>query len=79
MVEKQIQLFPGTRVMVFDSILYKDDVKTPLTTTMKPATVIKWYGQKYKYSGKCGNLISVKFDHRKNISKGHFADHIVCI
>jgi hypothetical protein len=33
----------GMRVLVFDSRLYKDDVKTPPKVTWKPATVEKVY------------------------------------
>ena len=38
--------YPGTRVLVFDPSLFIDDVKTPLSTTMKPATVLRWYGKR---------------------------------
>ena len=71
--------FPGTRVLVFDDRLFKDDVTTPLSHTMRPATVVRWYG---KPSVACpgavdGNLIDVEFDHRPGqISYAHFADHV---
>lgn len=72
--------FPGTRVIVFDSRLYKDDVSTPLSHTMRPATVKQWYGKRCSRPG-CGtvdgNLVDVEFDHRPGeVSKGHFADRL---
>ena len=66
--------FPGTRVLVFDTQLYVDDKKTPLSITVKPTTVICWYGKRSKHFGWTdGNLIDVDFDHRGK-SYGHFAD-----
>lgn len=70
--------FPGTTVRVFDPSLYRDDRSTPLSATMKLATVICWYGryhnlpdQKYGVYPSC---IDVYFWHSKRVSKGHFAD-----
>lgn len=70
---------PGTRVMVFDSLLYKDDIKTPLSVTMKPATVIRHYGlQKHVVCqdltlGPYSSMVDVLFDHRpERESGGHF-------
>ena len=37
-------IMPGDRVIVFDSSLFKDDVSTPLSHTMRPATVVCRYG-----------------------------------
>lgn len=68
--------FNGTRIKAFDSILYIDDFKTPLSKTMKSATVIKWYGKRndnpvWNYQ----NLVDIRFDHRtERISHGHFVD-----
>ena len=36
--------FPGTRVVVNDTRLYKNDKDTPPDVTRKTATVIRWYG-----------------------------------
>jgi hypothetical protein len=73
-------LYPGTRVKVFDHRLFINDVSTPLKTTMRAATVKKWYGERCGWPNKGavnGNLIDVEFDHRpEEVSKGHFADHI---
>jgi len=74
------ELFPGDRVMVFDSRSYVDDVITPISMTMKPATIVSRYGklkEHYKtcdyVSGPYPDLIDVIFDHRPNeVSKGHF-------
>lgn len=68
--------FPGTRVLVFNPTIYKDDKSTPLAQTIQPATVIMWYGQRSYFGGNDGNLVTVKFDHDGRISPGHFADHM---
>lgn len=72
-------LAPGTRVIVFDYLIYKDDVTTPLSMTLKPATVVCHYGALKEYYsrdlslGPYSSLIDVRFDHRpEKISKGHF-------
>ena len=72
--------FPGTRVMVFDPRLFEDDVSTPLSHTVRPATVKRWYG-KLRCRSRCGivarNLVDVEFDYRPGeVSPGHFADHV---
>jgi len=71
--------FPGTRVMVFDSQLFVDDKKTPHGVTVKPATVIRWYGKRSKHFGWTdGSLIDVDFDHRGK-SRGHFTSMVKVI
>jgi hypothetical protein len=72
--------YPGDRVMVFDHLLHKDDVSTPLSHTVRPATVVRWYGKTVRYPGNeedCiyPSLIDVRFDHR-GLSNGHFTDHV---
>jgi hypothetical protein len=71
--------YPGTRVMVFDSMLFRDDITTPLSMTVQPATVLRWYGRRackvlgsYPYE----SLIDVRFDHDGRESKGHFAESL---
>ena len=44
------QILPGSRVMVFDPCLFVDDIKTPSTHTIRPATVICRYGERVTYS-----------------------------
>jgi signal peptidase I len=39
-------ILPGDRVVVFDPRLYVDDVRTPLSYTMRPAIVMRRYGMK---------------------------------
>lgn len=68
--------YPGTRVMVFDSRLFKNDKDTPLSFTIRPGTVTKWYGYESERFGKYPSLIDVKFDHREEISRAHFANEI---
>jgi hypothetical protein len=72
-------ILPGTRVKVFDHLLYKNDKVTPLSDTMKDATVVRHYGSLVeRYSddlilGPYPSCIDVVFDHRPDkISKGHF-------
>lgn len=75
--------YPGTRVMVFDYSLFKDDKSTPLSVTVKPATVVRWYGQDYsnhpaesmRALGNYPSLIDVDFDHR-GLSRGHFTTFV---
>jgi hypothetical protein len=77
-------ILPGSRVMVFDHLLYKNDKDTPLSVTVKPATVIQRYGRLetfYPISetvlGPYPDLIDVRFDHRPDqVSHGHFAEHV---
>ena len=75
------EIMPGDRVLVFDSRLYIDDVKTPIEHTMRQATVVCRYGC-YGYHGehtrwRYPDLCDVVFDHRpESVSKGHFTDGI---
>ena len=39
-----MEILPESRVMVFDNRLYINDAITPLSVTMKPATVVCRYG-----------------------------------
>ncbi len=69
-------LMPGDRVIVFDSSLYIDDKRTPLSVTRKPATIVRRYGRKCYYPVSdvtyiYPDLIDVEFDHRGE-SRGHF-------
>jgi hypothetical protein len=72
------QVLPGTRVLVYDSKLFKNDIKTPSKTLYKPATVVCRYGKlKHDYGdfalGPYEDLVDVLFDHRpERISHGHF-------
>lgn len=73
--------WPGTRVIVFDTRLYRDDRRTPLSVTLQPATVLAWYGRLYRKSGDLDlgpypSLIDVRFDHDGRVSRAHFADRI---
>ena len=64
--------YPGTRVMVFDPSLFIDDEKTPLSFTVRPATVLRWYGRWSTFGAWAdADLIDVDFDHRGE-SCGHF-------
>lgn len=69
--------YPGTRVMAFDTRLYKSDVLTPPSVTIRPATVLSWYGYRSERFGKYPSLVDVRFDHDPDrVSKGHFANPI---
>lgn len=64
------EIMPGDRVLVFDPLLYKDDVKTPLSVTKKPATVLCRYGERHQYDRTVfyPDLVRIQFDHRKEPS-----------
>ena len=66
----------GSRVKVFDHRLYRDDISTPLSETMKEATIVKIYQEagKLKFSRPVADVI---FDYRPDeISQGHFVHQI---
>lgn len=71
-------LMPGDRVKVFDHVLFKDDVSTPLSFTMRPATIIRRYGYRIHYpvsdvTYQYNDVVDVLFDHRpERESRGHF-------
>lgn len=77
-------IMPGDRVLVFDSSLFENDVKTPLSYTMRPATVVCRYGkvaQHFPISdmtlGPYPDLVDVIFDHKpKLVSHGHFTSGV---
>ena len=54
------------RIKVFDPRLYKDDISTPLSVTLKDAVVVKHYWD----AG--DELVNVIFDYDGFLSKGHF-------
>ena len=56
----------GDEVLVFDRTLYRDDLTTPLTVTLKEATIVKVYGVG------TDKTADVRFHHNNRISKGHF-------
>ena len=73
------EIMHDARVIVFDSILYKDDISTPSKHTMRPATVVCRYGRKDAAITSdwperiYDDLVDVIFDHRpERVSKGHF-------
>lgn len=75
-----VNLWPGTRVRVFDTSLYRDDKSTPPEITMRLATVVCWRGHKSDAIDQPGvfwtydNLVDVRFDHRPDlVSRSHFA------
>lgn len=74
--------FPGTRVMVFDPRLFLDDRKTPSSHTIRPATVVRWYGQRgtHRREWLYPSLIDVIFDYRPGVeSRAHFTSHVEVI
>ena len=79
-------IMPGSRVMVFDPLLFRDDVSTPLSVTVRSALVERRYG--YRVTEFCGesvdwrypDCVDVRFDHRPDrISHGHFTDGVRAI
>jgi len=70
------KLLPGSKVLVFDPFLFKNDKLTPLSITVQPAIIVCRYGKKTRF-GKYLDLVDVIFDHRPNdISHGHFTDGV---
>lgn len=69
---------PGDRVLVFDHLLWIDDKKTPLSVTLKPATVLCRYGFRSEYRPEWiyPDCVEVQFDHRERPSRGHFTDGV---
>jgi hypothetical protein len=64
-------------VVVFDHLLFVDDVTTPLSHTCRPATVLRHYGYRDTEFGIYPSSIDVRFDHRpERESRGHFTTHI---
>ncbi len=62
----------GSKVKVFDHRLYEDDISTPLSVTMKAATVVEIYQEEKKLKFSC-LVADVVFDYRPDeISKAHF-------
>jgi hypothetical protein len=59
------------RVVAFDHTLFIDDVSTPLSYTMRAGSVV---GIRTDSLGR--RLFDIKFDHRPDISHGHFADMV---
>lgn len=60
----------GSRVKVFDHRLFIDDESTPLSITMKAATVIKCHPSAHNEEE---TLVDVEFDYRPGeISRCHF-------
>jgi len=68
--------FPFTRLLVFDPRRFIDDVTTPLSTTMRPATIVAWYGMKTSVAS-YPSLIDVVFDGETEVSCGHFTSGVV--
>lgn len=63
------------RAMVFDPHLFVDDKSTPISYTIRPATIVK-----YRYDSFGRKLADVIFDHRpEDVSHGHFVDGITYI
>lgn len=66
--------FPGTRVIAFDPRRFRDDQSTPLSVTMRRATVQRWYGYISEHFGRYANQVDLIFDGDTKESRGHFAD-----
>jgi hypothetical protein len=74
----QDEIMPGDRVLVFDPRRYINDVKTPLSMTMRPATVVRRYGMWDRYDGERVNypdVVDVQWENG-SITKAHFTDEV---
>ncbi len=65
---------PGDRVLVFDPRLWIDDEKTPLSVTIKLATVVRC--SERGIWPRVDKMIDVIFDHDGRLSKGHFTSGV---
>jgi hypothetical protein len=67
-------ILPGNRVLAFDTSLYVDDKKTPLSFTMREGTVLCRYGCRSTYNTNWTypDMVDVLFDWSQKVSKGHF-------
>lgn len=76
-----MEIFPGTRVKVFDHLLFKDDFSTPISVTVRPATVIRRYEYISPFGlGNYPDVVDVIFDHRPNkVSRAHFTEYVEVI
>jgi hypothetical protein len=74
MLTTNLTIMPKDKVLAYDSLLYKNDKDTPLSITMKEATVVCRYGCRSTYNKEWiyPDLVDVIFDHDKRLSKGHF-------
>ncbi len=61
----------GVDVMVFDHLSYIDDIKTPLSTTMKKAKITHRYIDATRNNDD-KHQVEVMFYHNGQKSKGHF-------
>ncbi len=73
---QNIKIGLGDRVKVFDSLLFENDITTPLSVTMVKGTVTKVY--KDNYGRECVDVLQdrIRFPHLKGVerhmSRGHF-------
>lgn len=74
MLATNLTIILGDKVLAFDRTLYINDKVTPLSVTMKLATVVCRYGTRSTYNREWiyPDLVDVIFDHNKRLSKGHF-------
>lgn len=76
MTEKSWQdIMPDDRVIVFDNRLYVNDIVTPLSVTLQPATVIRRYGYKGPF-GTYPDVVDVRFDHDGRESRACFTEFV---
>jgi hypothetical protein len=69
--------WPGTRVKAFNARIFRDDVSTPLSQTMQPATVVAWYGRwSWLRAWRYESLVDLLFDGEHRVSHGHFTDRM---
>ena len=72
LTKTQQKILPKTRVKCFDHLLFRNDKDTPLSVTVKPGIVVRRYGDIDRQHGPYPDLCDIQFDHRSNVSKGHF-------
>lgn len=84
--EEMDTIYPVSRVFVYYNRGFKNDIETPYSMLMKPATVIRRYGKKFfipycmDFPWYYPDSVDVIFDHdQENISCGHFTTGVEMI
>lgn len=64
--------------MAFDFLLFKDDNRTPLSYTVRPAVVLRRYGFRSEYNRAWvyPDVVDLRFDHDGRESHGHFIEGV---
>jgi hypothetical protein len=65
--QEKLKFAEGDDAMVFDPLLYIDDIETPIETTMKLAKVMRSYNDEHGLA-----MADVVFEHDRRYSRSHY-------